>query len=200
METVYIFTDGGAIPNDSRNTKDEAKAGYAVYIANGQDKGTIYYGSLEKKDFYPTNIRAEGFAILNVLEYISKSTDSNFTIVTDSQFWIDMLSKWMPKWSETKFLKQQNSDLTLKLAKLWKSIKVTKNVGIQHMYSHDKSKWSKRDKKSFEYICYVNNDVVDNLAGLALELKKGTNYTGHVKITDNVEKNQQRLKNIVLAL
>ncbi len=75
-----LYTDGSASPNPG-------PGGFAV-IENGQP---IALGA-EKES---TNIRMEGLALKQALEVLDGEVAE---IRTDSQFWINVLTKWAPGW------------------------------------------------------------------------------------------------------
>ena len=75
-----LYTDGSASPNPG-------PGGFAV-IENGQP---IALGA-EKES---TNIRMEGLALKRALEVLDGEAAE---IRTDSQFWINVLTKWAPGW------------------------------------------------------------------------------------------------------
>ena len=75
-----LYTDGSASPNPG-------PGGFAV-IENGQP---IALGA-EKES---TNIRMEGLALKRALEVLDGEVAE---IRTDSQFWINVLTKWAPGW------------------------------------------------------------------------------------------------------
>lgn len=99
-----FWTDGSAEPNPG-------DGGWAVIeddkpVALGSDKNT-------------TNIRMEGTAILNAL----KLTDDRVEIYTDSEFWINVLTKWAPSWEQNGWRKKggeiKNLDLVQELYKIY---------------------------------------------------------------------------------
>ena len=77
-----LFTDGSASPNPG-------PGGYAV-IENGKP---VALGSEEGDS---TNIRMEGMALLAALE---TAAGDDCEIHTDSEFWINVITKWAPGWS-----------------------------------------------------------------------------------------------------
>lgn len=77
-----LYTDGSASPNPG-------PGGYAV-VEGGQP---VALGS-EPGD--TTNIRMEGMAIVAALE-VAGGEDCE--IRTDSEFWINVLTKWAPGWA-----------------------------------------------------------------------------------------------------
>jgi ribonuclease HI len=101
-----FWTDGSAIPNPG-------KGGWAV-IENGEP---VALGKAENT----TNIRMEATAILNAM----KLTDEPSEICTDSEFWINVLTKWAPGWEAKGWKKAskgeiQNLDLVQELFALYK--------------------------------------------------------------------------------
>lgn len=78
---IIYYTDGSCSPNPG-------PGGFAVI----QDMKPVVLGS--EKD--STNIRMEGFAIIAAL----KAADgAPCCIYTDSEFWINVITKWAPGWA-----------------------------------------------------------------------------------------------------
>lgn len=77
-----FFTDGSASPNPG-------PGGYAV-IENGRP---VALGSEEGDT---TNIRMEGYAIIEALKLAG---GEECEIRTDSEFWINVITKWAPGWA-----------------------------------------------------------------------------------------------------
>jgi ribonuclease HI len=164
-ELIY-FTDGSA----SANGKANAIAGFAVICVNGYKKNTITFGKL-KNEIKPTNIRAEGTAILEILNELLNDVSSSewkaATIYSDSEFWINMLCKYMPKWSPTKFTEKANADMTIPMWNIWKTLqKSDKHVNITHVYAHNKT-GLKESLDPYDQFTFSNNDLADVLAGIA---------------------------------
>ena len=92
-----LWTDGSASPNPG-------PGGYAV-IENGQP---IALGG----DETTTNIRMEGKALISAMKLAGPN---GCEIHTDSEFWINVLTKWAPGWKEKGWRKKngeiQNLDL-----------------------------------------------------------------------------------------
>lgn len=76
-----FYTDGSASPNPG-------PGGYSV-VENGKP---IALGS---EDGITTNIRMEGKALIHALELAG---DNAVTIYTDSEFWINVVTKWALGW------------------------------------------------------------------------------------------------------
>jgi len=75
------FTDGSASPNPG-------PGGFAV-IKDGQPW-------LVGGERMTTNIRMEGLALLTALE---DASGERCEIITDSEFWVNVLTKWAPLWA-----------------------------------------------------------------------------------------------------
>lgn len=106
-----LFTDGSASPNPG-------PGGYAV-IEHGRP---VRLGS---EDGDTTNIRMEGKALIAALEYLDGDTAA---IHTDSEFWINVVTKWAPGWEAKGWKKKggeiKNIDIVQKLYTLFKGSSV----------------------------------------------------------------------------
>ena len=92
-----LWTDGSASPNPG-------PGGYAV-IENGQP---VALG----RDSDTTNIRMEGMALIAAME-LAKNEECQ--IYTDSEFWINVLTKWAPGWKENGWTKKSGKIQNLEL-------------------------------------------------------------------------------------
>lgn len=159
-----VFTDGSCYPNVKNIS---ARAGYAAAFVSGEFLNKCIYGNLAISQ-YASNIRAEGMAIIRALEMICESKqDYSVTIISDCEFWINMIQIYMPTWDETKFKKQANYDLT---SRMWLKFNDAKQNGVIkfiHMKSHNKSGWNKFPDNSFEKFCFKNNYYVDKMCEYA---------------------------------
>lgn len=105
---MRIFhTDGSAVPNPG-------KGGFAVI----ENKQPVALGTEAGET---TNIRMEAHAILAALELADQKPCK---IYTDSEFWINVLTKWAPGWQAKGWKKSsrgeiQNLDLVKKLYDLY---------------------------------------------------------------------------------
>jgi ribonuclease HI len=106
-----LWTDGSASPNPGpggfaviEQTENEAKP-----VALGRDKDT-------------TNIRMEGCAMIAAIKYAG---DEACEIHSDSEFWINVLTKWAPTWKANGWVKKsgpiKNLDLVKELYDLYES-------------------------------------------------------------------------------
>lgn len=80
---LTYHTDGSASPNPG-------PGGYAVV----QDGKPVDLGSEPSGDI-TTNIRMEGFALIAAMKL---SAGEPCEIYTDSEFWINVITKWAPTW------------------------------------------------------------------------------------------------------
>lgn len=112
MDTYY--TDGSASPNPG-------PGGFAV-IKNMQP---IYLGHELKS----TNIRMEGMALIAALK---DAGTSPCMIYTDSEFWINVITKWAPGW-EVKGWQKKGGEI--------KNLELVKEVYALHKASRAELKW-----------------------------------------------------------
>lgn len=104
-----LWTDGSASPNPGPGgfAVLEDKNGNVVPVALGRDKDT-------------TNIRMEGLAMIAAIKYADKEPCE---IHSDSEFWINVLTKWAPAWKENSWVKKtgeiKNLDLVQELYELY---------------------------------------------------------------------------------
>lgn len=110
MEKKILWTDGSASPNPG-------PGGYAV-IENNQP---VALG----RETDTTNIRMEGYALIAAIEYAGESPCE---IHTDSEFWVNVLTKWAPAWEQNNWRKKsgeiKNLDLVKKLYRLYQNSSV----------------------------------------------------------------------------
>ena len=168
-DTSVWFSDGSCTSNGKAN----AEGGYAAICVLGEWEDTSILGKLDNRTVRASNIRAEGMAILSILEYLSKEMHKPWKtciIITDSMFWKDMVYKYMPKWNDYQFKTKANSDMTKKIWTLWNNIMGNeKDLEIVHTYGHNKS-GNAMSKNLYDKFCFDNNDAVDKLANYARTL------------------------------
>jgi ribonuclease HI len=101
-----FWTDGSAVPNPGRG-------GYAVI----EDGKPAALGGEENS----TNIRMEGFAILAALDLAGGKPCK---IHADSEFWINVLTKWAPGWERNGWKKKGGEIKNLELVqKIYKAFR-----------------------------------------------------------------------------
>ena len=94
-----LWTDGSASPNPG-------PGGFSVI----EDKKPVAMG----REDLTTNIRMEGSAILEALKVLA---GEEAEIWTDSEFWINVLTKWAPVWEKNGWKKKRGSIKNLSLVK-----------------------------------------------------------------------------------
>jgi ribonuclease HI len=107
---IIYYTDGSCVPNPG-------DGGYAVI----RDMVPAVLG-LEKNS---TNIRMEGFALIAALK---DSKGELCTIYTDSEFWINVVTKWSIAWEKNGWVKKggiKNLEIVKELCKEYKSANAT---------------------------------------------------------------------------
>lgn len=104
-----FYTDGSASPNPG-------PGGWAIIDVN--TKQPVKTGA-EKNT---TNIRMEGTALINAIKITGNEP---VEIHTDSEFWINVLTKWAPTWAANGWHKKggeiKNLDLVQELYELYQS-------------------------------------------------------------------------------
>lgn len=117
---IVYYTDGSASPNPG-------PGGFAV-IKNGAPH---ILGSEEGET---TNIRMEGKALIAA---VADSKGQNAVIYTDSEFWINVVTKWAPGWESKGWKKKggeiKNLDIVRELYDLYNS----SNVELRWVRGHE---------------------------------------------------------------
>ena len=160
------FTDGSCNPN---NKSAKSRGGYALVFVSGSLIDTVVYGNLDISKCFASNIRAEGFAIIRTLELVDNNMAkwNKLTIVTDCEFWINMIENFMPKWKASTFEEKSNPDLTKRLWLIYNKVINKGCVVFKHVKSHNKEGWKSFPKETFERFCHDQNEYVDKMCGLA---------------------------------
>lgn len=113
---IVYYTDGSASPNPG-------PGGFSVI----RDKQPYMIGG-EPSGVETTNIRMEGLAIKTALE---DADGEECQIYTDSEFWINVITKWAPGWEEKGWKKKggeiKNLDIVQSVYPLYQSSKATLN-------------------------------------------------------------------------
>lgn len=117
--TIY-YTDGSASPNPG-------PGGFAVI----KDLKPHILGS---EDGQTTNIRMEGKALIAAIQDVG---DDNAEIYTDSEFWINVVTKWAPGWQARGWTKKggeiKNLDIVQELFELY----TNSNVDLKWVRGHE---------------------------------------------------------------
>lgn len=118
-----LFTDGSAEPNPG-------PGGWAVIEVFGEDGKPVAIGC--EKD--TTNIRMEGTALINAIKYAG---DEGCEIHTDSEFWVNVLTKWAPTWEKNGWKKKtgpiKNLEMVQELYGLYQKYPVNLNWTRGHV-------------------------------------------------------------------
>lgn len=139
---IVCFTDGSYNPT---------KCGYSVYFPNKE------LSNISKLFTFgnPTNQRAELYAIYKAIKSTSKLNYNSLEIYTDSQYCINIFTKWISKWKLNNWKSNNkdilNQDIIIKIDKY-----MNNKIKFIHVYSHT-------NKQTFEAI---GNDMADKLAKL----------------------------------
>ena len=143
-----LWTDGSASPNPG-------PGGFAVI----ENKRPVVLGREDDS----TNIRMEGLALIAAMEYAG---EEGCEIHSDSEFWINVLTKWAPSWELKGWRKAKgeikNLDLVKKAYRLYntwdvKLVWVQGHVGTEMNELADK--WANRARKG--YTIGENGEVLD---------------------------------------
>ena len=97
-----LWTDGSASPNP-------VPGGFAVILEQPDGSGVpVVLG----RDDNTTNIRMEGSAMIAAIKYAG---EDGCEIHSDSEFWINVLTKWAPMWQANGWKKKTGSIMNLDL-------------------------------------------------------------------------------------
>ncbi len=117
--TIY-YTDGSASPNPG-------PGGFAVI----KDLKPHILGS---EDGQTTNIRMEGKALIAAIQ---DAGDDSAEVYTDSEFWINVVTKWAPGWQARGWTKKggeiKNLDIVQELFELY----TNSNVDLKWVRGHE---------------------------------------------------------------
>ena len=147
-----VFTDGSASPNPG-------PGGFAVIDAETGEP--VALGRSEET----TNLRMEGEAMAAAMEMFPE-----VEIHSDSEFWINVLTKWAPDWYEHDWVKKsgpiKNLDLVKKLYWLYrinkvKLVWVRGHVGTELNEKADK--WANNARKNKTFNDLVIKEVVKEI-------------------------------------
>ena len=96
---IVYYTDGSCSPNPG-------PGGFAV-IKNMQP-------SIVGHELISTNIRMEGKALIAAMK---DATGEECEIFTDSEFWINVITKWAPGWEDKNWVKKGGEIKNLEIVK-----------------------------------------------------------------------------------
>ena len=133
-----LYTDGSASPNPG-------PGGFAV-IEGGKP---VALGS--EKD--STNIRMEGKALIAALDYLG---GDEAEIYTDSEFWINVITKWAPGWEQRGWTKK-GGDI--------KNLDIVKELYAAYQIGQAKLIWERG------HVGHEGNELADEWANKARQQK-----------------------------
>jgi uracil-DNA glycosylase len=176
---LYIFTDGAA----TKNGRENCRASYAYYICDYSANNRIVAYEVKKADLVPpstipgekyssSNNRGELMAIMMALKYIAdeKIRTDSITIVSDSEYSINCITKWAPNWYKDpikhSLSEKKNLDLIKPALDYLREVRQCNSVSFRHIKSHTKAP---ADKVSFEWFLWNGNDTADKLCANLLK-------------------------------
>lgn len=133
---ITYFTDGSCSPNPG-------PGGFSVIKNN---KPTIVGYELDS-----TNIRMEGKALIAA---IADSKGEDCQILSDSEFWINVVTKWAPNWRANGW-KKRNGEI--------KNLDIVRELFELHESSNAELVWVRG------HVGVVNNELADQWANKARE-------------------------------
>ena len=123
-----LWTDGSASPNPG-------PGGFAVIEQNGEDAKPVALG----RDKDTSNIKMEGMAMIAAIKYAGKE---GCEIHSDSEFWINVLTKWAPTWKENGWVKKSGPIKNLELVQELYELYTTHDVRIVWVRGHEGTKFN----------------------------------------------------------
>lgn len=160
---IYIFTDGSY-------KKSTNKTGAGIYL--GPSAMNLYINMPPDS----TNNQAELFALYVTLKIINvtiptlNELQQPLTIISDSKYSIDAITKWYNGWEKNGWKTAdgspvKNKDLLIAIQTEWKNVNIqAKQAGwtikLEHQFSHK----SAPPTSSKEYVIWQGNDIADKIA------------------------------------
>lgn len=138
-----LWTDGSASPNPG-------PGGFAVLEIKDGEVNPVVLG----RDKDTTNIRMEGLAMIAAIKYAG---EEGCEIHSDSEFWINVLTKWAPNWKRNGWKKSKgeikNLDLVKELFELYERylVKLVWEKGHDGIeYNELADEWANRARQGKE--------------------------------------------------
>ena len=167
---IYIFTDGSY-------KKSTNKTGAGIYL--GPTATNLYINMPPDS----TNNQAELFALYLTLKIINVSLPAlnelqqPLTIISDSKYSIDAITKWYKGWEKNGWKTAdgspvKNKDLLIAIQTEWKKTNETAKqdgwtIKLEHQFSH-KSAPIGYQSSSKEFIIWQGNDIADKIASCVI--------------------------------
>ncbi len=117
-----LWTDGSASPNPG-------PGGFAVIEQTEDGARPVVLG----RDKDTSNIKMEGQAMIAAIKYAG---DEGCEIHSDSEFWINVLTKWAPTWKENGWTKKSGPIKNLELVQELYELYTTHDVKIVWVRGH----------------------------------------------------------------
>ena len=117
-----LWTDGSASPNPG-------PGGYAVI----EEKDGKYEPVVLGREAESSNIRMEGFAMIAAIKFAG---DEPCEIHSDSEFWINVLTKWAPTWKANGWTKKTGPIKNLEIVKELYELYETHDVKLIWVRGH----------------------------------------------------------------
>jgi uracil-DNA glycosylase len=156
-KTVW-FTDGSCLGNGPKSTSFEW--GVFKCYEKGVKCNKTFGGTDTKKtsSYQPSNIKGEGMAILYVLQHLNPEEKN--ILYTDSQFWVNMLTDYMPKWNREQidFNTKKNPELTVPIFNIYNKVKDSIVIEFCNAYHNYKP------KTELESFIYAGNKRAEDVA------------------------------------
>jgi len=124
---IIYYTDGSASPNPGPGGFSVVSADKPVVLGTEPDGSGVSSKNT-------TNIRMEGYAIMAALRH---AAGQPCTIYTDSEFWINVITKWSLGWESKGWKKSggpiKNLDIVQEVCPLYRSSQATLTWVRGHM-------------------------------------------------------------------
>ena len=147
----YIFTDGSCFKNGMKG----CKGGYGVFFGDNDSRNMSQ--KIETKKV--TNNVAELAAIYECVKILD---NQKYTIVSDSMYSINCVTKWYKNWKKSNWKTAKGTDVANKELVVGITEELEKkNITFIHVNSHQKEP---ENKDSNEYFMWYGNHMADVLA------------------------------------
>lgn len=163
---LFAFTDGSA----SGNGKSHAKAGWGFVVGHSlydkmDNREKIIHSDYDKvyatPKYKPSNNRGELTAILELLEFLKAYETFTITIYSDSEYSINTICDFYPKWTKEKAATKANIDLLKTIDASLKELESRKcSILFQHVYAHKKEP----PQNTEDWYRWYFNDEADKLS------------------------------------
>jgi len=119
-----LYTDGSCLNNGSKF----AKGGWAFILVHPNN-----YNRTELSGKCTENASSSRMELIAALEGLALIPDNSaVTIISDSQYLVNGITEWMPKWIERNWKNVKNTDLWTELLRQTKRLKIQ----TKHVFGH----------------------------------------------------------------